>query len=248
MKRIITGYSDPLDHHINTIATIAIFPKMKKVLHIKQKAIYILIFILMTSCFFSCRKNEGVGSISKENISPVSLLLKKEGEVISLGSSRSDIEAVLGSPNGEPNTHGDLIVLQYGDVMGDDLIHIGFIDDKASLFILNLFSGKRFYTDLGLTIGTPNVNFWKMYDIPDYMSHKDKMDVRDSCAFRIVEENDAYNLSIVGDDEEIGRDISESLFYMYVSIDYKNFSCDVNGISIVTSEALQLYYPHEMAR
>ena len=121
----------------------------------------------MTTCFSLYRKNEGVGSMIQESISPVSLFLRKEGKVISLGSSSSDIEAVLGSPNGESETHGDLIVLQYGDVMGDALIHIGFIDDKASLFIRNLFSGKRFYTDLGLTIGTSNINFWKMYDVPD---------------------------------------------------------------------------------
>jgi hypothetical protein len=190
-------------------------------------------------CVTSCEINNGGGLAVPEDYSPVSLLIKEEGKVISLGLNYSDIEAVLGSPTGESETHGSLLLQQYGDVMQDDLIRIGFIDDKASLFVLTQFSGKKFYTDSGMTIGTSNTDFWTLYNVPDEMSYNDKIDARDFYMFQIFKDDEEYRISLVGENKA-NIDTSAG-YYMYVMIDYKNLSCDVNKIVIGTPEALELY-------
>ena len=195
---------------------------------------------MVLTCIASCGKSDGGGSTMSTDISPVSLYIKEEGKVISLGLNYSDIDAELNLPVAKSETHDSLTMVQYGDAMKDNLIQIGFVDDKASLFILTQFSGKKYYTNSGLTIGASNVDFWKMYDVPDDMSYNDKMDARDYYAFLIVEDNGDYSTSIIGDSRVTSSAFS-NYYCMYVMIDNKSFSCDVNKIVIGTPEAIKIY-------
>lgn len=175
-----------------------------------------------------------------ENMSPISLYAKEEGKMLSLNMDLSEIESVLGSPEGEPEVYDGITVFTYGDVVNRGRIFAGFKEDKACLIVLTQLSGKNFYTDLGMTTGTSDEEFWKMYGVPDHMSYQDSGDARNSYTFAIREENGAYTVAIV-EDAGIEGSNSSANYYMQVNIGYKNFNNNIDGLLIGTPEAIQSY-------